>query len=116
MQPTIQSQTRLKRLAWLLGLLLALSLVLGGFYIARLSNEVRAGAAALEAARRELTDVRRTAEAATNAQRAASAKAQAAEAGRAELEAKLSAAEAARAEAEAKLKLATEKQPASAQE
>jgi len=116
MQPTVGSQARLKRLTWLLSLLLALVIAVGGLYVVRLADEVRAGAAALEAVRRELADARRAAEAADTVVREAGAQAQAAAAARDEIEAKLKAAEAARAEAEAKLKSATEKPPAGAQE
>ena len=130
MQPTIQSQTRLKRVAWALGILLAATLVVGavhvqrlGDQITRLEEEARATAAALGGAQRQAGDARQALEAAQREIRAAADRAQAAESARtkletmakstdamrAELEAKLKAAEAAKAEAEAKLKAATEK-------
>lgn len=108
MQPTVRSQTRLKRLVWLLSLLLAVTFIAGGFHTARLRLEVRAVAAALESARRELIEARRAAEAAVSARRTADAKARAAESARADLAAKLKAAEAARAETEAKLNAVTD--------
>ncbi len=133
MQPTIQSQVRMKRLVWLLGLLLPAALLVGGIHVNRLGNaisrlehEAGAGAAALAAARRETLDARQAADAAAKAQRAAQDRAQASESARAkaetlaktadsvrvELEGKLKAAEAARAEAEARLKSEMAKIPA----
>lgn len=116
MQPTVESQTRLKRLTWLLSLLLALTIAFGGLHVVRQADEIRAGAAALDSARRDLADARRAADAAETAVREAGAQAQAAATARDAFEAKLQAAEAARAAAEARLKAAAEKPPVSAQE
>lgn len=116
MQPTVESQTRLRRLVWLLGALLAVTVALGGVHLARMADEVRESQSALETAkrdaadaRRDMADARRAAEAAEKVTREAGAEAQAAAAQREEIAAKLKAAETARAEAEAKLKAATEK-------
>ena len=137
MQPTIQSQARLKQLAWALSALLLAGGLWGGFHIrslnaeiARLNAEAREDAGALAAARRDLIESRQSAEAATRDQRAtqdrvkeaesarakAESVAKAADALRIELEAKLKAAEAARSEAEARLKAAAEKEPAKPQQ
>jgi chromosome segregation ATPase len=109
MQPTVESQTRLRRLVWLLGGLLALTVALGGVHLARMADEVQASQSALESAKRDVADARRAAEAAEKVTREAGAEAQAASAQREEIAAKLRAAETARAEAEARLKAATEK-------
>lgn len=130
MQPTVQSQARLKRVAWGLAALLVAVLIIGGVHvrrlgdhIAQLEEEARATAIQLGAARREAGDARQAAEAAQRQAREAADRAQAAEgvraklealakstdAMRADLEGRLKAAEAAKAEAEAKLKAATEK-------
>ena len=116
MQPTIQSQARLKRVAWALGILLAATLVVGGVHvqrlgdqITRLEEEARATAAALGAAQRDIRAAADRAQAAESTRTKLEALAKSTDAMRAELEAKLKAAEAARAEAEAKLKAAMEK-------
>lgn len=137
MQPTVQSQARLKRVVWGLAIVLAAVLVIGGVHvrrlgdqITRLEEEARGNATAVAAARREAGDARQAAEAAKRELRGAADRMQAAEstrtklealakstdAMRAELEAKLKAAEAAKAEAEAKLKAATERTPAKPEE
>jgi hypothetical protein len=82
MQPTVRSQATLRRLVWLLSLLLALTVTGGGIHGLRLNMEIEAVEVAAESAQRELI---------------------AAEKARADLEARLKAAEAARAETEAKL-------------
>jgi hypothetical protein len=114
MQPTIRSQARLKRLVWLLSLLLVLIACAAGVEIVRLGDALESAAARLEYVRRELASARDAARTALSAQYAAAAKVQAveraAEARRAELESKLKAAEAARAETEAKLNAVMDRQ------
>ncbi len=130
MQPTVQSQARLRRLVWALGLLLITAAAAGGLHVHRLNGEIsRLGAefgareAALEDLRRQLANARQAATTAAAAERRTRDQAQIAEEARTraemvartadtvrqELEAKLKAAEAARADAEAKLREATEK-------
>ncbi len=78
MQPRVQSQVRLKRLVWLLSVLLVAVVVAGGLQmrrlgtdVARLEAEAVPGAAALAAARREAADARQAAAAAQRALRTA---------------------------------------------
>ena len=133
MQPTIQSQARLRRLVWLVSALLVLVVVAGGLQwgrhaaeMARLEDEAQRAVDALAAAQREASDARQAAAGLRFSLRGAEDRVQAAEGARAkaeaiarsadtmcvELEGKLRTAEAARAEAEAKLRAATEKSDA----
>ncbi len=118
MQPTVQSQARLRRLVWLMSALLILVVAGGavqfarlGAEIERLKTEAHAAAAALADARQAAAGLRfslRGAEERVKAAEGARAKAEAAakstDAELAELEARLRAAEAARAEAETRLR------------